>query len=208
MGVDMGATCAISIVRWSMDVLLVVHRELVPLAQFEERRLTLIKQFRVVAHVYDMLPYTTEIMRITENDPNAYAAIFTVNKTAEMYTIHEKSEEEAAMYGKIAIRKLHVNRTVMCDTVRDLFKTKSIMIGRCHNNQQDDAINAQYTSLKRIEVLDKDDFVYKWQKTDGNDHSFFSIGYALLATRMVSRLAGSSAKMPILVSSFKQIQRD
>ena len=207
MGVDMGSVCAIHIGRWSMDTLLVVHRELVPLHEFEARRRTLIKEYKVVAHVYDMLPYTSEVMRITDQDPNAYAAIFTRDKGADMFILHDKKKDNDDS-GKINIRRLHVNRTVLLDAIRDLFKERKLLIQK-KNSGKEEFMNEQYLSLKRTEVLDKDDIVFIWQKTDGNDHSLFALGYLYLATRMLAKVGvgSQSASALRLVSSFRMREK-
>ena len=102
-----------------------------------------------------------------------------------MFTLQEKEEDEDK--ARSALRVLKVNRTVALDTVRDLFKARKIVIQKQENA---DNIRGQYVSLKRVEVFIKDERVFLWQKTDGNDHMMFSMLYLVLALRLRNRITG------------------
>lgn len=198
-GADMGLMCAVAIGRESADgTLLVVHREAVPLALFEKRRLELIRQYRCINSVHDVLPYTSEIMRICDLDQNAYGAIFSTSKSPEMYTLQEKDEN--AEDGKLNLRLLKLNRTVALDAVRELFKSRKILMSK---TDKSDTFREQYISLKRVQQFVKDELVFVWQKTDGNDHAMFALLYLLLAIRLRGRVQGwAPAGMVPLVKKY------
>jgi hypothetical protein len=197
LGADMGLSCAISIGRLSQDgTLVVVHREMVPLANFEVRRRELMRDFRCVTSVHDVLPYTSEIMRITDREPNAYGAIFSSSKSPELYTLQEKVEDPED--GKLNLRLLKVNRTAVMDLTRDLFKSRKIVMSK------QPELAKQYTSLKRVQQFVRDELVFQWVKTDGNDHMHFSLAYLMLAIKLRARTQGwVQAGAVALVSKFK-----
>jgi len=197
LGADMGLLCAISIGRLSQDgTLVVVHREMVPLANFEVRRRELMRDFRCVTSVHDVYPHTGEIMRITDREPNAYGAMFTSSKSPELYTLQEKVENPED--GKLNLRLLKVNRTAVMDLTRDLFKSRKVVMAK------QPELAKQYTSLKRVQQFVKDELVFQWVKTDGNDHMHFSLAYLMLAIKLRSRTQGwTLAGMVPLVSKYK-----
>lgn len=198
-GADMGLLCAVSIGRLDKnDNLIVVHREMVPVGSFEKRRMELIKQYRCVNSVHDAYPYTTEIMRICDIDQNAYGAIFTTNKSPEMYLLSEK--EEDAEEGKLNLRVLKINRTVALDAVRDLMKSGQLVMAK---TDKSDNFKEQYVSLKRVQKFVRDELVFMWEKTDGQDHMMFSLLYLYLACKLRGRSAGWSALGAVpLISSY------
>ncbi len=200
LGADMGLLCAVSIGRLTTQgQLVVVHREMVPLANFESRRRELIRQYRVIASVHDSQPYVSEIMRICDFDPNAYGAIFTSSKNPELYTLQEKTED--AEEGKLNLRLLKINRTALFDNILGMWKTGSIVIHKDTKIRDD-----QYLSLKRAQVMQKDELVFAWVKSDGNDHMMFSLGYLYLACRLRRGAGWAEGTVP-LVSSFAVQQR-
>jgi len=206
LGADIGQLCTVSIGRMAQDgTMLVVHREFVPLQKFVSRRLELIREYRVVASVHDVFPETNLIMGICDVDPNAWGAIFSAAKTPEMYTTQRKVED--AEEGKLNLDLLKVNRTVMLDSVKDLFKDRKIFLKK-KESVDDDKFKLHMLSLKRTQIFQKDELVYSWQKTDGEDHSFFSLGYLLLATKLVGTVSSVAATGDSLVRSFRHKVRD
>jgi hypothetical protein len=199
MGADMGLMCAISIGRVHEGMLLVVHREMVPLANFEKRRLELIREYKVVTSVHDVYPYTSEIMRICDLDQNAYGAVFTTTKTPELYTLQEKTETPEE--GKLNLRLLKVGRTRGLDLIRDRFKTSTILLQKTDKSEN---FKDHYTSMKRVQVFVKDELVFLWEKTNGDDHMLFSLLYLELACMLRSRLTGWVLPNAVpLVKSFR-----
>ena len=186
-GADMGLMCAVAIGRMTQDeTLIVVHREMVPISSFESRRRELIKQYKCVNSVHDVMPYTTDIMRLTDNDPNAYGALFSSTKSPELYTLQEK--EENPEEGKLNLRLLKVNRTAGLDAIRDLFKQGKIVMRKTDASK---AFVEQYLSLKRIQQFVKEELVYTWAKTGTeNDHMHFALLYLLLAVKLRGRTQG------------------
>lgn len=206
MGCDMGLTCHITIGRLTSAVmtangkpsLLVVHRESVPIGQFNARRLELIKQYRCITSVHDVYPYTPTIMAITDSDPNAYGAVFTTSKSPEMYTVREKKQDLEE--GKLNLRLVSINRTAVFDTLLDMFKKREIVI---HKQANHDELVMHLMSLRRVQIFQGDELVFSWQKTDGNDHGFFSLMYMYLACTLRGTVSESRGSSFSLVSKFR-----
>ena len=199
-GADMGLMCAISIGRLTQEEqLLVVHREMVPISLFESRRRELIKLYRCINSVHDVYPYTSEIMKLTEADSNAYGALFTTSKSPEMFTLQEKVPN--AEEGKLNLRLLKVNRTAALDTVRDMFKQRNIVMAKTDKSA---TFKNHYTSLKRVQQFVKEELQFLWVKSDGDDHMLFSLVYLMLAIKMRGRISGwTTAGAVKLVSSYR-----
>lgn len=203
-GADMGLMCAVSIGREASDgTLVVVHREYVPIANFETRRRELIAKYKCIISVHDAMPYTTDIMRICDYDPRAYGAIFVTTKGLDLFTVQEKQDnaEEGAMNFSL----LKLNRTAALDLVRDKFKNGQVIMRKQDNT---DRYQEQYTSLKRVQQFRQDELVYVWEKTDGEDHFMFSLLYLQMAIRLRARVGTViNAQTVPLVRAFKVSQR-
>ena len=201
LGADIGQLCTVTIGRMTSNgVMLVVHREYVPISSFIARRLELIRQFRVVASVHDAFPETHMITQITDQDPNAYGCMFTTTKSTELFTISRKEEDKEE--GKINLALVKCNRTLGLDSVRDLFKSNNIFLQK---GQEDTKLFSHLLSLKRTQVFQKDELTYVYQKTDGEDHTYFALLYLYLATRLVGTVSGRNAEVFSLVRKFKQV---
>jgi hypothetical protein len=200
LGADMGLLCAVSIGRMTQEgQLVVVHREMVPVSVFETRRRELMKKYKCINSVHDVFPYTTEVMRITEADQNAYGAVFTTSRSPEMFTLQEKVEN--ADEAKLNLRLLKVNRTVALDAVRDLLKERNVVMAK---TEKSDTFKSHYTSLKRIQQFVREELQFTWEKTDGDDHMLFSLVYLMLAIKLRGRVSGwtTAGSVPI-VSTYR-----
>ena len=201
MGFDMGLLCAVCIGRITQSgMIIVVHREMVPIFEFEKRRLELIKRYRVVSSVHDVYPYTSEVMRICEYDQNAYGAIFASGKTVQLYTLQEKVEDAEA--GKLNLRLLKVHRTMMLDDTLAAFKSGLLVIARGAND-----FSPHYLSLKRTQVFVKDELVWVWQKTGSEeDHQHFALGYMMLAWAMRTRQTWTGSELNLVTRIQPQVR--
>lgn len=201
LGADMGLLCNVSIGRLTQSgELLVVHREMVSIANFENRRNELIRKYRVVVSVMDAFPYTSEVMRITDFDPNAYGCTFTVSKSPELFTVHLKTAD--AEEGKMNLRLLKANRTRCLDEILLMFKERKIIVQKL-DEPIDRAFIAHCLSMKRTQVFVNEELAYVWQKTDGNDHSMFSLVYLTLACKLRGMVQATDNSVMSLVSSFR-----
>lgn len=84
------------------------------------------------------------------------------------------------------------------DLTRDLFKSRKVVMSR------QPELTKQYLTLKRVQQFVRDELVFQWVKTDGDDHMHFSLAYLLLAIKLRSRTQGwvTPSGVP-LVSRYK-----
>ncbi len=200
LGVDIGQMCAVTVGRLTQDGdLLVVHKEMTPLANLENRKAELARKYRVVTSVLDIMPETHLVGRITEYDPNAWAGMFTTSKTTELYTTQQKAED--AEEGKLNLRMVKINRTAMLDKLLDMFKKGKVVVAR---NQESARYMSQMLSLKRTQVMMKDELAWSWVKTDQIDHMHFATMYLLTACLLRGTAGAWTAAGAVpLVSSFR-----
>ena len=197
---DIGQMCAVTVGRLTQDGdLLVVHKEMTPLANLENRKAELARKYRVVTSVLDIMPETHLVGRITEYDPNAWAGMFTTSKTTELYTTQQKAED--AEEGKLNLRMVKINRTAMLDKLLDMFKKGKVVVAR---NQESARYMSQMLSLKRTQVMMKDELAWSWVKTDQIDHMHFATMYLLTACLLRGTAGAWTAAGSVpLVSSFR-----
>lgn len=206
MGADMGQICTVAIGRLTMDLegkeqLLVVHREQIPLGNFEIRRRELCAKYRVLVSVHDTQPETDLIRRITEVDKNAYGANFSVGNSTELLTVKHKDPDMKV--GRMNLREAKINRTKIFDALLAMFKRGEILIHAC---EQDDVYQRQYLDMRRVQVFDRNqELIFTWQKSaQGEDHGYFGLAYLLAACRLRGTARGGGRPMTIpLLSTFQ-----
>lgn len=200
LGADIGQLCHVTIGRLTQDgTLLVVHKEVVPLGSFENRRRELCAQYKVLTSCHDVFPESHMIGRITEYDPSAWGAVFSTSRTTELYVTQQKAEDPEL--GKLNLRLVKLNRTAILDKLLAHFKTGKIVIAR---NATTGKYVSQLLSMKRTQEFQRDELVYVWKKSDGQDHMHFSTMYLLVAC-LLRGTAGAWATPGLvpLVSSFR-----
>jgi len=186
LGADMGLTCHVVIGRIASDgKVLVVHRERINYTKFIERRQELCKQFRVTVSVHDMFPYTDLVNRITTYDPNAYGAIYVDRKVGETYTVTRAEAEPEE--GKLNVTRVNINRDISFDGLMAEFKALNIAIKK---QPDDEEFVSHLRDMKRVRVLTKDGFKYKWEKTKGEDHYHHALHYFYIATKLAGTASG------------------
>lgn len=201
LGADMGLICWIAIGRMTTaGEMLVVHREGVPISSFMQRRGELMREYRCAVSVHDAFPYTSEIMRICDYDPNAHGCTFSVSKAVEMFTVQQKEENQEE--GKLNLRLVKANRTRVLDEIMLLFKERKILVQK-KNEAVDGQFHQHILSMKRTAVYKNDELQYAWQKTDGEDHMHFALTYLFIACKLRGTVEPSTNGFTGLVSTFK-----
>lgn len=205
MGADMGLTCRIVIGRIDHSgALVVVHREKVPLGNFEIRSRELASEFRCVMKVFDSQPYVDLIMRMQKRDPNLYAAVFVTSKKVEVF----KAVEQLAVpeEGKLDVRQVQVNRNKALDELTGHIK-KNGMALQSDPNYNEDFVE-ECLDLKRIQKVSQDgELEFSWEKSaKGEDHFFFALLYLYVAARMRAMASGAYA-WPSLLTTFKHVEK-
>lgn len=205
MGADMGLTNHITIgFKDYLGKRYVVHRERVPLADFEKRKRELAIQYRVAVTVMDSQPYVDLVMRLQNTDPNLYGAVYTNSKNVTTFTVKEQEEEPEE--GKLPIRQVLINRNKAFDDLMSTVRRNEYAIKS--DEKEDETFVQHCTDMKRIQKFDQDgEMHYVWVKsTDGQDHYFHSLLYLHTAMDMAG-VATHTTSMPTLVRSFKQTRK-
>lgn len=203
MGGDIGLICHICIGRIATDgTFLIVHKEKVHYTEFEKRTQELAIKYRVAVQVYDTMPYTDMITRVSKSRTHTWGAIFVNSKGTTPFTLQRA--EEDAKEGKMALKLVKVNRTVALDQLLGVIKAGTWKINM---SDEDDEFSEQMRSLKRIQKFTKDgELTYVWDKSGKeNDHYHFATLYLFLATHlrgMVGGIGSVSLGIP-LVTRFK-----
>ena len=199
MGVDLGLTCHITIGKLVNENLVVVKRVKCHVSQLESTRLALAKQYRVIASVHDAFPYTDLVDRITIYDPNAYGAVYVTRASTELYTIKERQAEVTE--GKLNLRAVHINRDVALDSLMMDFKNKKIIVAK--EDDHETFVN-HLQDMKRIKKFDKHGgIIYRWEKTEGEDHWHHSLLYCKIAASLRGTFTGTDTVRSPLVKTFK-----
>lgn len=206
MGADMGLLCRIVIGREDPTTkqLVIVHREKVPLGNFETRVRQLAGEFRCQMKVFDSLPYVDLIMRMQRADPNLYAGIFVKSKRVEVYRAIEQLEDPEE--GKLDVRQVQINRNKALDELTGNFKRQGVVI-QADANEDEDYIT-ECLDLKRILKVDESgEMNYSWEKsTLGNDHYYFATLYLSIAARMRGMATGGYC-WPSVISKFRHVEK-
>lgn len=188
MGCDMGLVCHIVVgTRDSKDMLLVMHYERVPLADFETRRAELAAKFRVLICVMDALPYTDIVMRLQKRDVNLFGAVYHRSKNLATYTV--KDELEDNLLGKMPIKQVQINRNVaLDDLVGGILRREAVFL----DQPEKELFIKHLLDMKRQAIVNKDSEIeYVWVKSeDGQDHFMHALLYLSTATRLRGMVQG------------------
>jgi len=205
MGADMGLICRIVIGRLDANgVLVIVHREKVPLGNFENRYRQLTAEYRCLMKVFDSQPYVDLVMRLQSADPNLYAGVFVKSKRVEVFRAQEQKEDPEA--GKLDMRQVQINRNKALDELVGHIKRQGLALQA--NPNEDEDYEKECLDLKRVQIRDENgELTYSWEKSaQGNDHYLFATLYLYAAARM--RGMASSSFMPTSILSTFALRRD
>lgn len=197
LGLDMGGECACTIGYPSPDTSLglrVIHAERIPLHRVRQRYKELCVEYRVVKSVVDAMPHTETVIAMQQQDPNLWASLFSTKRGLALFDIRERDGSSkdggstpgggsgSAMY---QVRGLDVARDRVLDLLVSYLRSGQMTLDPL--DLQRSLMTEQLTSLKRLRVKSMDgEERFSWQKTDGNDHYFFSLAYLMLASFMIS----------------------
>lgn len=189
IGADMGNRCHIVVGRMTREgQLLVVHRERVPMAQFQARIAELKARFRVLVSVFDAFPHTDTIMTMQKRDANLFGGVYHQSKKLAIYSIVKAEEDQSK--GKLPIHQAQIHRELNFDSVMGLFKDRKIVWAR-GSDADADLFMSHLLAMKRKQELDRDnEIVFKWHKPqDGEDHYMHALGYLNVACRLMGTAA-------------------
>lgn len=199
MGLDMGSICYATIAAVLPDnVLVIVKVEAIPMHIVVQRRKELERQYKVRMTVVDLNPYGETVWRMQQDSPNVFAGVYTRSKSVELFKVRDQDEDVEK--GKSTIKQVNISRDSVFDLIMMLLRNKQIL----KVSDDLDVTWAQHlTDQKRVREFDtKDELVFVWRKSAGNDHLHHSLLYALIASKMLGVASGCAAPLP-LISSFR-----
>lgn len=186
MGADMGNICHVVVGRETSEgELLVVHRERVPIANFEKRTLELKRQYRVLTTVMDAYPFTDTVLRMQQTDKNLFGAVYHHSKKLATFAIVKAEEDEKK--GKLPITQASVHREINFDQVMYLFKARKLLWAATPGFEAlDDTFISHMLDMKRKQEMDRDgEMHYRWHKSLlGHDHFHHAVGYLHCACKL------------------------
>lgn len=202
MGIDLGLYCHFTI--GGLDQfgrLVVVHYERVPLSKFRERYWALKAEYRVVATVSDIQPYTDLIMSLSNEDATLFGASYVTRNGLETFDV--KQREEDPDNAKAGLRGVDVNRNAVFDKLLAEVRAGSIMFRK--NRPDFDVLKAHLQDMKRATAtLRNGEFTSVWQKSSkGQDHYHHSLAYLWVAGQIRGVAAGFISGLDMGVQKFK-----
>lgn len=201
-GIDMGLICTMRIAGVDYDGRIIeVHKERIPISNFEKRLAELTVQFRINLMVMDSQPYGETLLRLQKSYQNLYGAVFDHHgKDMEVYKV--KRQEADPEKGKAEVRQVNVKRDKALNMVFEMVRGGGFI--HFQDAETDTAIE-QCLDMKCIRQLDaeNDELVTSWVKSKkGNDHYHFALLYLYLAAEMRG-MGGVSIALPYIMATFK-----
>ena len=207
-GLDIGKFSCMTVSTVSEGRLYIHHIEFIPLKDLKDRVYEIMKIYRCVAGVIDLLPYTEVTTGFINTIPNTWAAVYNNSaaaaKNLEMFSLKQKEDEALG-----SIRQITINMTPAFDFMVDQLMNGLITY---KSSELDNEVLKQLQVMRRVRdyrsgrVDEGSEIQYMWQKPQGRrveDHIFHSTAYSTMASRLISK--GSSAMaIPanMLLSSF------
>lgn len=203
MGADMGNICHVIVGRETTEgELLAVHRERIPIANFEKRTLELKRQYRVLTTVMDAYPFTDTVLRMQQTDKNLFGGVYHHSKNLATFAIVKAEEDEKK--GKLPITQASIHREINFDQVMYLFKARKLLWAATPGFEAlDDTFVSHMLDMKRKQEMDRDgEMKYRWNKSIlGNDHFHHALGYlhcAIKLTGTAHRSLGGGARTTLV----------
>lgn len=204
IGGDMGNICHIMVGRLTNEgQLLVIHRERVPMGQFEERLRVLKQKYHVLTTVLDAFPHTDTVLRLQKIDKNLFGGVYHSSKRLATYAIVKAEEDEKK--GRLPITQASIQRNINFDQVMELFKKRNL-VWAAGDPSSAELFISHCLDMKRKQTIDRDgEMVYDWVKSaQGQDHFMHALGYLHVACQLNGMAARNVAFSTVpLMSSFR-----
>ena len=196
MGVDIGKQYHFVIGRVDgYGNLYVVHTELVPMGKARDKYQDFRRKYRIICTVMDSAPHAETVMTLQTTDPNMYASVYVEAKSFLTHTIVNKEDKKDE--GTTFQRQVNVNRNRSLDGYMAAIRNGEVKF-RMEDEDRREEIIVQHCSMKRTKQYENqsEELVYKWQKTDGNDHWHHASLYCWTAAR-IKGLGGHLIELPL-----------
>lgn len=195
-GADMGQTCHLLVggVDFSGKVH-IVHMERCRYTEFEKRYFDLKLRYRFRAALCDSQPYTDLIHRLQQRCPILFGAVYTANKSLEMFRMREQDEEGGRAL--LDVRQVNVNRNYSFDVLMENLRRGDITIYPADEDELA-AFGKHLTDMKRVRRTDVyGEELFAWQKSQaGNDHYHHALLYLFTASYLCEVEFSNSIWLP------------
>ena len=203
-GIDLGTVCHILVaVTNGVDKLTIIGLHQVPYTDFEKELLRLIRIHRPSTILSDSQPYVETIYRLQERIKNLYGALYTPNKSMEMFRMVNTNEDrEKAL---LRVRQVNINRNFAFNTL--MGSIRSGYIGIAPNTPNTSLFIEHIKDMKRVpngakrafsdEPTNTEVESFSWVKTSGTDHFHHTLLYAYIAMHLVKHVP-ESATVPLV----------
>lgn len=169
IGIDVGKVCHVIIGVIAGDIVHPFRFELIPASEIEEFVRKLCEQYNVVAGAMDRYPYTPTADAVFAASGGK---VIPVDYKTGPFIQLKKDEFGELSYAQI-------NRTATIDRAVNLIRRQMIQINGY--GQYEETLKEHLKDMVRIEHPEKD---ATWEKINGNDHFFHTLGYLQIAPRI------------------------
>jgi len=208
-GLDIGKMSCLTIGSMTEGQLYIHTIEFLPLKNIRNDLPQLLQQFRCVAGVIDLMPFTELTAHFINTIPNTWAAVYSNSPASaqrlELFTLKNKSDEAIG-----DIRVININMTPAFDffadqTMNGLITYKSSSMDKVVLDQL--SVMSRQRDYRGGRIDDNAEIVYRWrkpQKRGAEDHIHHSSLYAMLASKLLSKSKFQSGISPTsLIRSFR-----
>lgn len=201
-GIDVGLTFHYMVIKESSDgVIYIPDFGTIPLQKIEKELHNVKQRHRVRVSAIDLYPYVDTVLRLQETDPMLWGCEFTESRGIDLLSIKTRDEESEKATDRMQIAQ--VRRDRVFDTILSMARAGNL---RIRPTDDKELLIDHMLSVKRLSTFDKNEgkVRFKWVKTDGKDHFFFSMLYGMVAFRLREVVGNISlAALPFLATSFK-----
>ena len=191
-GLDVGKQSCLTIGSLSEGRVYIHHIEFLPVGSIRKDLPEILRQFRCVAGVIDLMPYSEVAAHFVNTIPNTWAAVYrnTVADAKKLELFNLKIKDDEALG---TIRVVNINMTPAFDYFADqilngLISYKSSPLDKAVKEQLSIMSRQRDYSVGRID--DDEAIVYRWRKPSGkkqDDHIHHSSIYCTMAAKLISK---------------------
>jgi hypothetical protein len=113
-----------------------------------------------------------------------------------------KEKAAIAAEGKLGVRQVNIARNRALDYLMLQLRTSRVLKVR---DQNDETWVTHLTDMKRVEEFRREELMYVWVKTRGEDHLHHTLLYALVASKMLGVSAGLLDNLPVVLGKFATV---
>jgi len=196
-GLDMGMTCWMTVAAVLPDNTLIILK-VIPISLYKiiEEVPKIARQYRCRMGVMDLAPYAETVFRLQQIMSNLFAGVYATGpKGLELFKVKDQGEDREK--GQLEVRQVNIARDRCFDHIMMMIRAGNILkVSDSFDGEWKDHLLDQ----KRVREFRKDEMVFVWRKTQGEDHMHHSLLYAMVASRMLGVASGAQVAVPLVYS--------